>query len=423
MKNRFVLSGLLLLCVAISSVAAQSATTPLPVKPLPEGRRYLFMVDVSGGTKHCRDAIAKTVHDLVASGMNGEMKAGDAFAIWPYRTKVMTDLFMPQTWMPAVKNELANLASEFILQQNFTNTALALVATMEAMKVVEASRVATILIVNDGSEYLQGTPYDAYVNQIYKEHAMALWREKKPFVTTLLGVKGNVVGCTVSTGKEIVLPQMPEALRSASVAESGGKTAPTSAVVPTAPPPTPIVPPTPAASVPPEMARTQPPRANTLPADTGPAVALPLPPVAAASAPVPASAPAPKAPTEFAPPAPAAYQGNPAAVAAPAPAPMPTAAPEAPLAAAPSSVVVAAASSVLVPPISAPRAEVAPQPAPSPAAQIIGGIVPPISGFEASHLLYLAIALVVVAALIIWIMVRGRRDPKSASLITRSMRR
>lgn len=420
MKHPTLFLTLLTACLALFAGAAEPTGAPLAVKAAPEERRYLFIVDVSGGTKHCREAIAQTVHDLVASGMNGEMKPGDAFAIWPYRNKVMTEAFKPQMWVPAAKEDLAKTAGEFIRQQDFSNTAMALIATGEAMKVVQASRHATILIINDGSEYLQGTPYDDYVNKIYKERSIEMWREKKPFVTTLLGVNGHVVGCTVSTGGEIVMPQVPAALQKLLGAEPVAQAAP-------APPskPLPVAVPVPVvrpASVPAAGTGPQLSRANSLPSDPGPAVAMPL----TAPATVVPPAPAPvvvrtPAPALLAPPvAPAAI---PATIPAPTSSPAAPAASDPPLVAAPPSVVVAAASATLVPPASGPVPAAPAPPTDSVAPAIMAGSSPSTSGLSGTSLLLLAIALVAVAGLIVWFMIRNQREPKHPSLITRSMRR
>ena len=380
--------------MALWTPAAESA-------PAGEGHRYLFLIDTATGMGRFKAAIEKTVQDLVSTGMNGEMQMGDAFAIWPYRDKVVSDAFAPETWVPPLKDQLTKGASDFVRQLKYEGTSLFYVALVESFRVVKASKSATILLISDGTEMLQGTPFDLYANKIYGDHAMQMRKEKKPFVTVLLAVDGKIIGCTVSFGGDtITLPPMPTEMRAQLLADrtAAARSAPPAKLATqTAPAPAPkaIVQNVPKKAVSPKGSSPSTPPVERPPTPT------PRPPMTVSATPIPAPPQSTQLPASPAPPVEAVKP------AAPAPPPAPaTPAPEV------GAKISAGAVTVAEPP---PQTEGEPKKA---APATLGQLL-----FEQHRLLLIGLGLLVVAALIGWTLIRGNRGPKRPSLISRSMGR
>ncbi len=195
---------------SLASVVALDAAEK-PRAPLTPGHRYLFVLDTSLAMAHARETVAALVPQLILSGMNGQIQPGDEFTIWTCDEQVRTERFQPEMWLPELKQDLAGATATFLKEQRYENHCLIYMALVEMFKVVQVSRSVTVLLINDGTEPLQGTPFDLYANTIYRDHARQLRRAKKPFVTALLAVKGKIIACSVSAGGNTInLPQIPD---------------------------------------------------------------------------------------------------------------------------------------------------------------------------------------------------------------------
>lgn len=408
MKVRLVCLLLLGLALVRPAGAQSGSTTNAP------GHRFLFLIDASAMMAPARAAIEQTVQDLIASGAAGQMQAGDEFALWPYRLRVITDAFAPLVWTPTNAVTLAKTAGDFLRNLTYQDTGLFYLALVEMFRVIKASPTVTVFLISDGAEMLQGTPFDLYANTIYRERAAQLRREKKPFVTALLAVDGNVIDCTVGVGGEkLTVPAVPPELRPK---RSEPAAAPSLSTTPRPPSAPSTTPPT---KAPPQKKVTQttasPPPQPPPPAPApSPAARSDAPaPAMTATAPMAATVAAPSAPPP-APPPPAVADNAPAVAAASvsltptAPAPAPPPAPP----------VTPATQNDAAP------APARPPPAPAPAAEAADAPASLVFGMGEQRLLWAGLGLLLVAALIAVQLLRRHlnRRPR-ASLITRSMRR
>lgn len=472
---------------AITSAANPAPARPDGLPPMQDGNRYLFLIDVSSSMALCSETTEKTVRDLVRSGMNGEMNPGDAFAIWPYREKVFADAFAPETWLPQLNDKLADTAGRFVKSMKYEGTSFFYTALVEAFKVIRASRSVTVILINDGTETLQGTPFDLYANTIYRDHAAKMRKEKRPFVTTLVAVDGKVIGCTVGSGGDaITLPSVPADVKAKLAAEFAAVRAAAKPIllsatnapppIATAPQPTakkpaakpkasaapaPVTEPlpktvatvtTPPAPPPSPTPTTAPVVATVPPSPTVPPVSKPPPapePVvkptkrvvseAIVSTPKPAEktpAPPTVAVPSTAPPTPSVVATKPQLETnpnPPKPLPAETIVPPAKM---PPPPAVSAAPVPSEKPIAAPMAPKVEStvptvpPPPSPAAKSASpdtakqlGVVPSATGLSRNHFLVIGVALLLVAGLICWFIFRSSRGPKRPSLISRTMGR
>lgn len=370
---------LVCLVVALSGrLDAQPETTP-PASP---SNRYLLIVDTSKSMETRERGMLKVVQELLASGMGGQMKAGDTLGVWTYNTDLYAGRFPLQRWSPETQTAISASLVKFLKGEKFENEA-ALGRVLTAMgEVVKDSRLITVILVSAGGGIMQGTPFDDRINEFFQRWQDKQKSAKMPYVIVLRARTGEFVDYTLNLPPwPVQMPYLPTETQVA--AAPALNTAP-------ATPPQDLIPATPPLTVSrKETKRLDAPKVEeatlSKPAPTAPAGEPgmqrdPAPPPTKAD---PVESPKAETPTvkvETPAAAPAATTNAPLAVkvdvpkpeppaketakAEPAPAPPPTPAPEPPPAQVPSAVPPAT-----IPSAEAPKAETAKAPAEKPAAE------------------------------------------------------
>jgi hypothetical protein len=171
--------------------------------------------------------VQRAVKELIRSGMQGHMQAGDEFAVWTYQENVRTRGFPPVPWRPEEREELAAAAAQYLKGHAYQNEPSLYGALVKMFQVVRTSRQLTVLLIHDGSQELQGTPFDAYANGVYREQNKRVFRMKRPFVTCLLAVNGEIIACQVTPIEEkTTLPEIPPDLQESLKAAASSKVTP-----------------------------------------------------------------------------------------------------------------------------------------------------------------------------------------------------
>src|ERR1700712_1643130 len=65
--------------------------------------RWLLIVETSRAMAPRAEAITKSVGDLLRSGMNGQLRAGDSVGLWTYNNELHAGEFPLQTWSPETR--------------------------------------------------------------------------------------------------------------------------------------------------------------------------------------------------------------------------------------------------------------------------------------------------------------------------------
>jgi hypothetical protein len=425
-----------------------SLSNSLPAAP--DGDRFLFVVDHSSSMKRLSLAARETVVGMIFTGFDGRMTNGDTYGIWTASAKPQIGVLPMQVWDGARPLELASLAGKYLRsvpnegRANFTDLLTML------HSVVTAVGDLNIFIITDGETPFKGSPADAELNQQFKDKGKDARRAGKPLIVTLATREGRMAGFSVTVaGDPITLPPRPPRLVAKPTPASGASTEKRAnrSIVITNAPPKPVVaveppPPAPVASIPPALLPAAVPSPE-------PAIEKAAPPVSvhqtaahhAPPPPAPAPVPIPAAPVK--PEAPAATPAN---TNAPAPAPEepdrnPPTLEKIPLLEPPErpSTYRAGTPSAPQPAAAAPGADPSrfatllekkmlvfaresgsnqpPSPLPGPAAAV------PMASWNSPMLLILGSALLLVALVLLWLILRHQRRTAAASLISRSMDR
>lgn len=191
----------------VANVAAQGDATPVPTAI--SDNRYLFVVDTSSKMKRHANDVLKTVGELIHSGANGQMRAGDTIGLWTFNQDVYSD-FPLQPWGRDGRDQLASRTIAFLKQQHFEKTSQFDKLLPDLFEVIKASDVITIIIISDGDGKMKGSPFDDEINTLYRQTLKDMKGKRTPVVTVLEAKGGKIFRYTVNALPwPVVIPEVP----------------------------------------------------------------------------------------------------------------------------------------------------------------------------------------------------------------------
>ncbi|MEO7677288.1 MAG: hypothetical protein ABIV39_11045, partial [Verrucomicrobiota bacterium] len=197
----------LLLALWIGLGAGSSGGADIPTKPL--ANRFLFVVETSASTSRSAKSSRETIRALIESGVQGQMRPGDALALWTFNEQLYTS-FPMQQWSPAVSQQIGERTDEFMKKIRFEKKGQLNVMMPSLESVVQDSKALTVILISSGQQPIQGTPFDSEINSIYSVYARSARDSKMPFVTILLGRNGKLATYAVNTsGDTVQIPNLP----------------------------------------------------------------------------------------------------------------------------------------------------------------------------------------------------------------------
>ena len=198
-----------LLAVAVllpGILAAQSSTTNSPH----QGNRYLVIVETSRAMKDRGAGVLSALQNLLASGMQGQMRRGDTVGLWTFSDQVNVGQFPLQTWSPEAAKGVTGRVIRFLQDQQCENPARFDVVTPALQRVVKHSEYVTVIIFSSGEEKIRGTPFDAEINKAYKTWRVQQQQAHMPFITVLRAEKGTFAERTVVPAPwKLQMPERP----------------------------------------------------------------------------------------------------------------------------------------------------------------------------------------------------------------------
>lgn len=259
------------------------AAVPNPA-PSPAPAKYLFFVEASAVTAPISERVALAVADLIERGCGGRMQAGDWFSILPFHEQVDPVGYTRKTWEPARSRLISNLAFLYVQKYKFEKKPRFDLALALLQQAVREERNLHIYLVVSGLHPVLGTPFDADINAVLRQHVES-WRQSRGVcVIALVAERGQLVDWAVGVSE----PPAPARL----VARR-----------PEPPPPPAVSLPPP----PPSVVQTSPAPARATNAQTAPAKPpkpLPQPPTNLVAQTPPPVAPTPQPPPSLSPPKP-----------------------------------------------------------------------------------------------------------------------
>jgi hypothetical protein len=155
-------------------------------------------------------AVQKALNDILAASTNGQLHPGDNIGVWTFDQDLHAGQFPLQHWDSDNAAGIASDINAFVGKQRYTKTTSFNALLPLLNRVVGGSERLTVLIFCDGKGEINGTPYDAGINQIFQQRQSEREKARLPIIIGLRSQRGQYVGCMVSFPPQPVsLPQFP----------------------------------------------------------------------------------------------------------------------------------------------------------------------------------------------------------------------
>src|SRR5947207_8547229 len=199
----------LVICLGMGSPLPTLAQTNHPAGVIP-ANRYLLIVETSHAMKGRLVGTLRTVNDLIATRMRGQLHLGDTIGVWTYNDILSTGKLPLQEWSEGTRAEIAGKIIDFLKEQKFEKQGRMEQLLPVLMQVVKKSDFITIVLLSDGSQEFHGTPFDQQINQSYKQWSAQQQQAHMPFLTVLRARRGQFTNYSVTPAPfHVEMPPLP----------------------------------------------------------------------------------------------------------------------------------------------------------------------------------------------------------------------
>jgi hypothetical protein len=172
--------------------------------------RFLFIFDTSKEMKPRLDYTERALNTLLATSGGGQLHTGDSMGVWTFNQSLQTKGYPLQSWNPEAAVTIASNLVKFVGNQSYAKNTHFEALQPALNRVVQNSERLTVLIFCDGEGKIGGTPYDAAINQVFKEKLGDQKSAQEPFIVVLRSQLGQYVGATLALSPQPVrLPPFP----------------------------------------------------------------------------------------------------------------------------------------------------------------------------------------------------------------------
>ena len=231
--------GILRLCLGglLISGAESLCAQPAPGQPAPASNRFLLVVETSQAMKARKRGMFQAVQELLKSGMGGQIRAGDTLGVWTYNTNLYAGRFPLQRWSPADQESINARLLSFLKDQKFEKAPGFDWLLPAIGRIVEDSRLITVILVCSGDGAIQGTPFDDWINEFCRRQREKQKAAKMPFVIVLRGKAGQIVDYTLNQPpRPTQIPPLPAETQAAAPPRKAAPAAPVQVKPPAVPP-------------------------------------------------------------------------------------------------------------------------------------------------------------------------------------------
>jgi hypothetical protein len=173
--------------------------------------RFLMVFGTSSAMKKRLPAVEKVIQQLYATDFGNQLGGGDSIGIWTFNDKLHLGEFPLVVWPPEQNKDAADKLFSFVKKQSFSGETSYSVVEGTLKRVIADSEHLTVIMVMDGDELINGTPYDDGINNLLLKTRDERRSLRQPVVLVLRTVKGKYVGGTVSfPPNQVNFPAYPE---------------------------------------------------------------------------------------------------------------------------------------------------------------------------------------------------------------------
>jgi hypothetical protein len=174
------------------------------------GNRFLIMVETSASMGSRKEGTLKALSDLLASGMQGQLRDGDTIGLWTFDQDLHAGRFPLQHWSGQDKGAAAGRLLSFVNGQKCEGQANLDKALMPLQRVLKNSASLTVILISDGEDKIHGTPFDDPINAYYTRWHKEQQKARLPFVTVLRAKAGQLTDYSVTAAPwPLEMPEPP----------------------------------------------------------------------------------------------------------------------------------------------------------------------------------------------------------------------
>jgi hypothetical protein len=159
--------------------------------------RFLLVFDTSADMRKRVTMVQKAINGLFMTSLGGQLQLGDSIGVWTFDQDLRTGQFPLQEWVPAEAATIATNINLFVGNERYSKTTSFDALQPLLNQLVRDSDRLTVLIFCDGETVMNGTPFDAGINQIFQQRQTGQKAARQPFIIVLRAQLGQYVGCTV----------------------------------------------------------------------------------------------------------------------------------------------------------------------------------------------------------------------------------
>jgi hypothetical protein len=203
------------LCAGIFAVLLAVGSLIPPARAQLDGERavenrFLLIFDTSAGMKKRVPMVQKALDNLFVTGLGGQLQDGDSIGVWTFDQDLRTGQFPLQYWAPDDAVMIASNLTAFVGKEHYVKTTRFDALQPLLNQVARNSDRLTVLIFCDGETAINGTPYDAGINQIFQQRQAAQKTARQPFIIVLRAQLGQYAGCTMDfPPAQVNFPEFP----------------------------------------------------------------------------------------------------------------------------------------------------------------------------------------------------------------------
>ncbi len=162
-----------------------------------DGGRWLFVFDTSSAMKKNLPATEVALKQFLIISAGGELAAGDSVAVWTVGRQV-SGKFPTFTWRPEQAVTSTSNLLTFLEEQRYWGDSKLALLQAPISHVVANSKRLTIILFCDGQSEITGTPYDEKINQTFRASKAERKKSRQPIIVIFRAQLGQIIGCTLS---------------------------------------------------------------------------------------------------------------------------------------------------------------------------------------------------------------------------------
>jgi hypothetical protein len=172
--------------------------------------RWLLVFNTSSAMHDRVKGVESVTWDLLTTAMHGNLRSGDTIGIWTYNNELRADEAPLQNWSPDSAQSIAQNTLEFLSHHRYEKTAAFGDVLANMLRVIKMSDFITVILISDGNDAIQGTPFDEQLNTFCKTNYRAQSKAHMPLITVLRGEHGRLTDKTLNLAPwPVTIPEVP----------------------------------------------------------------------------------------------------------------------------------------------------------------------------------------------------------------------